>query len=433
MQTFSATKFPLKIPAKFLALCFYLISQTAAAEETTTSVQCYGIKDSNQQFLQRSQLLKKVWAKNTKTGSDLVLQGKWHNWQATDKQRTFFAANRIGGQHYTADKIHEKLRAACQKTLLEKEKAHFQNIRYYASDSSIIGYEYPILNEQESEKISNSKRLKVNSNEMLRYAYASGLAYVSKKPDEKEKYASSEKFQELMLFDDEQEVKVIAEHKTPLLHAIALQVPSISSAQGALSEEIIVAFKGTDPESNEDILSDLAIASESFNPFGSSTYRLPLYKEAFDFLTTIIEAHTPKDVFRGYEGFSGEPKTRVVLTGHSLGGYVAADLSVRTGLPTWIFSSPSQYIINDSDQTSANLFANTMPVGNTLNTYLQGDPIVTYSGRYSENRLMYKSTSRAKSVTDKHKLTNVIEAIIENEPAYSSVTADAMMGYGLNN
>ena len=407
-----------------LYLCFQ--SQITLATEKTY-LQCYGIKNSKSEFLMRSQLLDKTWALNPKD-THLELQGNWNSSKFTDVKENFFVASHVGGQHFISEKVHGKLKTFCQNSLQKSTDIRFEKIRYYASNS-VAGYEYPVLTEQESREIIDAKDFSVNTDQLLRYAFASAKAYALKKPEELEKYSSLDKFKTLM---DEETVKVIDEHKTSMLHAIAIQVPSVSSGGNELEEEVIVAFKGTDKESSTDLLSDFAIASESINFFGTSSYRLALYQEAFEFLTKIINQYPPKDVLPGYDNFPGATKHRVVLTGHSLGGYIAGDLAVRTGLPARTFSSPSLYIIRDSDQTSANMFANTMPMGNVINIYLEGDPIVEYSGRYSENRLMYSPLNNPQSVLDNHKLTNVIAAISSTEkPTYVSLTPDSMMGFGL--
>ena len=423
MQSFSATQFPLKIPAALLALCFSLLSQTAAAEET--NLRCYGIYDSEKKFLMRSDLFVKRWGKNDR-GQQITLQGKWHKSAFTETKENFFVATSLSGQTITADKLHKKLRAMCQETLVKEVGTKFEMIRYYASDSA-AGYEYPILSDDENKK-GLPTAFQFNNWNFVRYALASGLACGVKNSEKNQKYHANEHFKRLMIYEGEEKVRTIGTHNSPLLKAIALQVPTVSLKTGELHEEVILAFKGTDPKSSSDLLTDVAIATENLDILRTYGAALPIYKEAYDFTQKIIEDFTPHNVLRGYKEYPGERKYRVVITGHSLGGYIGSDVAFRTGLAARTFAAPAWFSVHPFTPLD-----NTMLVGNVLNIYLPGDPIANFSGRHAENLLEYapESTNTSGLGLDRHKLPVIISAIEQAKPKSSRITPDAMSGFGL--
>ena len=105
------------------------------------------------------------------------------------------------------------------------------------------------------------------------------------------------------------------------------------------------------------------------------------------------------------------PNATVILTGHSLGGYIASIIAMKSGEIARVFSSPANYIINNK-----NLFAN---VANTM------DPVVNLSGRHVSSEIFFPGTS---DLLANHKLKTLIEAIrAETRPTNVYLNPDAIL------
>lgn len=390
----------------------------------STYLQCYGIKDS---FTPRSDLIEKSWAVNP-DNQYLKLEGYWKDNAFNADTENYFVVKKIDSVAVSSYEVHSKLDEMCNNTLANKYSNEFtSNITYFASDSS-LGYEYPVLSEEEALSINNTQ-LPFAYNKMLRYALASSYVYSTEQGADPFDFDGDPLFESLMLSAGSSQLDIIATYVgNSGVHGVAIKVPAVPAEN--LEEEIIISFKGT--SNGGDVLQDVELMVANLVETDEDWQR-----DTYDFTQQILAQYPANSasLTRGYQTSTAAQTYNVVLTGHSLGAYTAIDAGVRTGLLTRVFSSPATRIIEKYIEA----FANKMRYNNVINMVRETDPVTTLSGRHDENMIYFPSASGpAKS----HYLTPFIKDILmplaqqqgtaSSIPGYVYVTPDATIGAGLN-
>ena len=465
--------------------------------EDTTYLACYGMNPNG--FANRTEVISKTWAykidKSGKIGSNYVsLSGKWAK-GSTAMAQNYFILSSIDGKKIT-DNFEEELSSICDKNLKNKLGKELNFSRYFASNSS-FGYEYPILSSKEASKIVSSINPSdvFDVKEILRFAYVAEYAYYVKdeqtpkfypgmtRPDQsdckKEREDASqfglanheikknnsdcgetqdptaelnqlnlEEFQEI--FGPEGKYKLVAQKVYPesKLHAVAIKVPSNSDKS---KENVIIGYKGTSIPI--DVLHDARLMIVNF--FESSGL-VKLTKDALDFYKNVLKDVTDENKGNPVvcQGSIEEPfwgvftKTvpanceNLVITGHSLGGYIGLDVAARTGNMARVFSAPATYVAKNIHS----MFASQMRLNNAINFVRKGDPVAVMSGRHLENMVYFPSPSY--NPVDGHFLGKFINQILyplafpnrpKKDPTYNIspnpthiyVTPDTDLGSGL--
>lgn len=155
------------------------------------------------------------------------------------------------------------------------------------------------------------------------------------------------------------------------------------------TKELIIAYKGTKPSFFMDIFADLGITSY-FNDLHKITALESYKSSALSFYSkAVLRAEE-----RGYE------LSEKVVTGHSLGGFLATYVTVRKNADfAKVFSAPGIHDIFDKVSRTKNV----------LNIYIDTDPVVEYTGLttpHVENLLIFPYIK--KGAFSNHKLGNII-------------------------
>ncbi|NES03054.1 MAG: hypothetical protein F6K22_09435 [Okeania sp. SIO2F4] len=342
-----------------------------------TYLSAYAVKPSyfEGDFVDQSKLTKKSWIKNP-DGSDLKLNGYWHNSGSTSVTDNYFVVQGINGQHVMPEMVHQMLTSLCQTYFQEKYPDYSYGFVYFASDSS-MGYEYPAISPTDEKNISAEPNV-FEYEKILRYALASSIAYSIESGDFS--ILNNDYYASLMYNNSTNELDIVkAQQGENGLWALAIKVPAIPQKQ--LEEEIIIAYKGT--SNPGDIKQDFWLTIQNFYEKNQNWQQ-----ESFNFCYDVIQNHVPNDssIQMGYTELDG--KNNIVLTGHSLGGYTAIQTATRWGLKARTFSAPATKIIDQLNKT----FSNTMYFNNCINFVRKNDLVVSASGRHSENMVYFPST-----------------------------------------
>lgn len=131
---------------------------------------------------------------------------------------------------------------------------------------------------------------------------------------------------------------------------------------------------------------------------------------------------------------------KIILTGHSLGAFIASLVAVQTGEIARVFSSPATYINSSPNSIYSTVSNNNIPFDNVINFMRGWDPVVYASGRHVE-AMVYHNSSTSMSPASSHFVTAFIEEIFKKildpnitqkpMPTYMYIYADTIPGYGL--
>ncbi|KAF7780964.1 hypothetical protein PRUB_a5382 [Pseudoalteromonas rubra] len=400
-----------------------LDSTPLTTKQDTTFVQSYGIHTG---FIPRSQLVKKHWML---AGDDYAkLQGHWHDNALTAIYGNYFVVDKINGVEVSDAQAQATLEELSRVTLAQQFGPQYSNnISFFASDRS-VGWEYPVLTPSQAKEISNSLDV-IAYNKVLRYAFASAYAY-SLEPGGSFAYHDDPLYQKLMLTNGKLEI-IDSLLNVDGVYAFAVKVPAIASE--SLEEEVIIAYKGTNPFNTGDLYEDFKLFFANL-----AETDIAWQRTAYEFCQHILDQYPPNQasVAPGYQIPETTNSHNVVLTGHSLGGYTAVDSGVRTGIQTRVFASPGTKIID----TYARYFANTMRLRNVINFRTDYDPISSSALRHDENEVEFPAFPD-KNLFVNHSLENMIKErlipLYHNwqdptaRPSQLFITPDASIGAGL--
>ena len=393
----------------------------------STYLQCYGVKNT---FAPRSDLIKKSWAVN-KNNEYLKLDGYWKNSNFTATDENYFVVTAIDSVAVSSDEVHDVLTSMCSNTLAEKYAADVTDKITYFATSHSYGYEYPALSEVESLAIINTE-LPLSYNKMLRYAFAASYVYSTEPGANAFAFNDDPLFQKLMLSEQNSSIDIIDTFVgNSGVYAMAIKVPALPAE--SLEEEVIISFKGT--SNGGDVLQDIELMLANLTETDEDWQ-----VDAYDFTQRVIKKFPPNQasLARGYQTPSADKTYNMVLTGHSLGGYTAIDAGVRTGILTRTFSSPATRIM----EKYIHVFSNKMRYTNIINMVRENDPVSTMSGRHNENMIYFPGAKGSLDPGRSHYLTPFINNILkpltqqanppEAKPRYVYITADTLIGAGLN-
>jgi hypothetical protein len=167
---------------------------------------------------------------------------------------------------------------------------------------------------------------------------------------------------------------------------------------------ILIAYKGTDPTNAYDIRADIELmASNITNGSVLANY----VQSAYNFYNGIKKNSEYKDY-------------KIILTGHSLGGFIATQIAVRTGELARIFSSPSNFLTAKKFNIAAS-FASVgyLPLPNVINFARSWDPVVNLSqnplrSTPVNSTVYYPARAGDPNVVNNHLLNYFIPEIFEN-------------------
>ncbi len=396
--------------------------------ETKTSLKVYGIRNSytyDGTFVSQSKLTKSLFAKNT-NNSYVELKGYWHDPSLLATKENYFVVTKVNDQQiFGRDDLKKKLIQISKDNFNKTDANYGRNVVYFASESQ-LGYEYPLLSQEEEREISSDLYNEFDYKKILRYAFASSYVYHMSDYDNFP-FKDNPMFIDLMIPKGSQQVQVIdkmdgGDHG---VFAAAIKVPKVPDTD--LEEEIIISYKGT--SNMWDVLQDIELMIQNFFEANKDWQ-----KESFDFFQRVAFKYPPKNssIQSGYEYSNGQ--NSIVLTGHSLGGYTAIQTGMRAGVTTRAFSSPATKIIGKY----TDVLSNTLYRNYAINFVRKNDPVVFASGRHEENMLYFSEVGI--NPLNNHYLTPFINDIlipntqyyIPNFPENIYVTPNALLGAGLN-
>ncbi len=391
----------------------------------TTYIQCYGVKD---RFAPRSQIIRKAYGVNDNS-SWVKLGGYWkdNGWNAVTEN--YFVVEKINGEPVEDADVAHRLEQIARQTIARKYAEDYSsNVVFFASNSS-AGYEYPVLSPSQAAAIDSGVNI-FDYTKFLRYAFAANYVYSIEPGVEPFEFSENPVFKKLMLKTGTDRLEVIDEFtgKSGLI-AMAIKVPA---TQG-LEEEILISYKGTNLNNRKDLVQDFELAIANLGEFD-----VDWQKDAYDFYQKIAQQYPPNQASfsEGYRASSASKTYNVVLTGHSLGAYMAIGVGVRTGVLARVFSSPATRIIG----RYIHAFANTMRLNNVINVIRRLDPLATLSGNHDENMIYFPDTGSI-NVMENHGLSGIISDLLlplsanaglaKLLPPYVYITPDTTTGAGL--
>ncbi|HEY9849705.1 MAG TPA: hypothetical protein V6D28_09625 [Leptolyngbyaceae cyanobacterium] len=362
---------------------------------STTYLKIYGISSTYSEgiFVHIEDLIIGDWA-TTDDGNYIEIGGRWANENATEEN--YFVANSINGNIKAPEELHKELISIGKAFMLRKYKKNVENIVYFAGNLS-LGYEYPILNTSEENNISVDKDI-FNYSQILRYAFASSYVYSLEENTEPCSFEKNPIFLELMKPQGADKIDIVYQikNKSDNFYAVAIKVPKVN--QRKLEEEIIIAFKGT--SNRRDLYTDFYLAVQRF--YNS---RFQWEELAYNFVQKVIGNYAPHNncIQQGYVQYNGTYP--IVLTGHSLGGYIAKQMNVRTGITTRVFSAPTTFKLRDWFRFYQNKLYRNSCINFIRNSDIIIYPVLTNN---EENMVFFPSTS---NVVNNHKIDLFIETI----------------------
>jgi len=389
----------------------------------TTYSQSYGIHKG---FINRADLVKKHWM--LENNDYVELTGSWKDSGFTSIDENYFVVEKINQQKVSSSEAIAELQAFSRSTMRAKHGENYShNVAFFASDRS-AGWEYPILTQPEADDIATTLNV-FDYYKTIRYAFASSFAY-SLEDGVDFPFSNDPLYKSLMLSDGTLNI-IDQQNDVEGVYAIAVKVPAVSQYQ--LQEEVIIAYKGTNPANWNDLVQDGKLTLANVGEWNEAWQRA-----IYDFCDAVISKYPPNraSVARGYQVPKASKSYNVVLTGHSLGGYNAIDAGVRTGIVTRVFSAPATKIV----ESYLNIAANTLRLLNVINYRIAYDPISTaFAGRHDENIVEFAAVSN--NPLANHSLDNMInerlKPLLDNwqdkqaRPQRLFITPDSLSGAGL--
>jgi len=422
------------------------ISQSASDPETielddkglydsTTYLKCYGILDElKDSFINRSDLIKASWGYN-EYDEYLKLGGRWNKSGRTDRtSENYFVVEYIDGEPVEASDVRGILTKACSKGIERRnyDGNYSDIIRYNASNGNIRA-DYPILTAVEEETIASSFDDALDYGKILRYAYAAKYSYTIEVGKEPFPYLEDDVAKEIFLIDNEvkEVARVTPDHANTetKLHAVAIEVPAVP--EKGFKKEIIISYKGS--SNLADFVEDAKLGARNFY---ESTEHTKWLEEAYSFYTKVTKEYPACKSSYDISFQEGKPESdcyNVVITGHSLGAFLAVDVGTRTGIVTRAFSTPSTRVI----EHYRTVFANQMRLNNVMTFYRKGDPVTI--GPHIENMLEFVPLVDTLNPIGSHSIMPFIEEIFrarymktsDTTPLSIEITPNAMQGSGL--
>jgi len=362
---------------KLATLFFFLTSiPTAFAEHDAPPLH----KDESHLvcYLVENQHIKKDWGKTT--DQFIVLHGTWKN-QSTSNN--YFLVN-----SHTPEQIEE----ACRATFQSKGG----NVSAFASNSSLT-YEYPL--------VYSNMHFESDMSKVLDEHFILTLAQLSRRTyNPKAEIPSNYKQIDALVYTKGGE---------SLIEGLAFENEN----------SIVIAYKGTDFRDAGKMKKDMHINAGILM---QNVYTTESFKKAVDdamsFYSKIRNSH---------------PHKTIVLTGDSMGGYLATRIAVYTGELARVFSSPAT---KTSHYGQILPLANVLSMTNVINFVREWDPIVAGSGTHVENMVYFpadKSCSlknAAQTLMNCHGLGSFIDKVLTPglAPTHLAIRPDAKLGFGLN-
>jgi len=405
--------------------------------ESTTYLKCYGMVDELKDgFINRSDLIKASWGYN-EYDEYVKLGGRWNKSGLTNRtSENYFVVEYIDGEAVEASDVRGILTNACSRGIQRRDyDGNYSNIIRYNASNGNIRDDYPILTETEVKTIAPSFDDALDYGKILRYAYASKYSYSTEVGVGAFPYLEDNVAKEIFLIDNEvkEVARVTPDHANTetKLHAVAIEVPAIP--EKGFEKEIIIAYKGSSNVS--DFVEDARLGARNLY---ESTEHTKWLEEAYAFYTKVTKEYPACKSSYDISFQEGKPESdcyNVVITGHSLGAFLAVDVGTRTGISTRAFSTPSTRVI-ESYRTA---LSNQMRLNNVITFYRKGDPVTI--GNHIENMIqLVPPVGFKKSPAGSHFLMPFIDEVLRAKymktsgatPLSIELTPNAMLGTGLN-
>jgi len=407
--------------------------------ESTTYLKCYGVftetNATKSGFIKRSDLIGASWGYN-ENNKYLELGGRWNKsgFFTNRTSENYFVLEYIDGKAVDSDDIRDILTQACSRGIKNRDYDgnYYDVVRYNASNGNIRD-DYPILTEAEVETIASSFDDALDYGKILRYAYGAKYSYSIEKEAEAFPYLEDSVAKEIFLIDGKAKelMRMTPETNDTEIHAVAIEVPA--SAENGFEKEILISYKGTNPWNGNDVAEDIALA---YRNVLESSEHIKWENDAYNFYKMVMEKYPACKSSYDISFQEGKPESdcyNVVITGHSLGAFLAVDVGTRTGLVTRAFSTPSTRII----ESYVTLFANQMRLNNVFTFYRKGDPVTT--GNHIENLIEFVPPVDTLNPIGSHSLEPFIEEVLKAKymktskalPLAVEITPNAMLGSGL--
>lgn len=189
-------------------------------------------------------------------------------------------------------------------------------------------------------------------------------------------------------------------------------------------KQILIAYKGT--SNSTDFVIDAQLMAINAGPLYGPNLKAALL-EAINFYRDVKLKR---------------PDYQIILTGHSLGGFISAMVAAQTGEIARIFSSPATYISSTALSFYTSLDNNFIPLENVINIGRGFDPVMIGSGRHVEAMVYFPSSATYQNPAASHSINDALSDIYRPNaeknsffvgPTHMYFYASTSPGWGLNN
>ena len=377
----------------FFIFLFFLNSLYLYSTPTESYVLCYGIKEEG--------ILEKTWAYKDQKDSYYRIKGDWL-YSPSDKTVALIVP----------EKEYQTLESICHLSL--KNSIPLKSISFMAG-ASIFSSHYPVIQRPQLSFLDLKKALSfqemLDYEELISYANASLYVYyvlTSKEWGElsKSQYNHYKNY-----------LPTIMPKGYTVIQESINDFYSIRSIAfyNKTKNQVIVSYRGSSNHlgefDKENLISDFFILISNF--LKTPNY-LNIIKNSKSFYLEIKKKY---------------PTAQFILTGHSLGGYLASMIAYEEGEIARVFSSPATY------KTAGLLslfYSHQYTMKNAINFLRDNDYPVLWTGRHMTQTVYFQGHPTF-NFTKRHSIVEFIDEVLIKKqiPSDFDIKPDTYIGFGI--